>query len=171
MGEGLREVPECVASCGVDLFGEQPHVVGEGAQPFEGFLGVLDRSAAEGEVLRAPEAADAEGALAGRIFAPVAVKEAAASSQVVADPGVGLAHPFGRRLLETVPGKQQKAGVETIPVEPRSVAAQIGVPGARLHLPADRIAILGKLRRRRAGQVTFPMKFEESVQRRPAKHA
>src|SRR5207244_3507821 len=114
----------------IDLFGKQAHIVGEAAQALEGVLGFAGGSTAEGEIFRAPEPADAEGALAARILGTVAVKETAPRAELLADTRVGLAHPLRRRFLESVPGQQEQARVEAIAIEPGDVAAQAGVPGS-----------------------------------------
>src|SRR5207302_5332190 len=64
-----------------------------------------------------------------------------------------------------------QAGVEAIPVEPRNVAAQSGVPGARLHLPANQFTVLGELRSRSTRQMTFAVQLEQPVERGPAEYA
>ena len=65
VGERLREIPERGSGLRVDLLGEEPDVVRVGEESLEGVRGPCQVAALR-PALDRPEAADAEGALAGR---------------------------------------------------------------------------------------------------------
>src|SRR6185369_15616044 len=75
VGERLREVAELLAGLGIDLLGEEAEVVGAREHRSDGALGLLGAAAAEREIFRRPEAADAERAFARRLGVAVAIEE------------------------------------------------------------------------------------------------
>src|SRR5215210_3091420 len=108
MGERLGKVAQRRAGGRVDLFGEEPDIVGVAAEPLEQVAGLLRRPAAQRQVLRAPEAADAERTLArrGRLtlvgwrfigerpdVAEIPVQQAVPRAESLSNPAVGLPHP------------------------------------------------------------------------------
>src|SRR6185503_18093421 len=60
MREGLRYVPQRFPRAGVDFLGEDAEVVRVGKESREPFLRLVEASAAPGQVLRGPEAANSK---------------------------------------------------------------------------------------------------------------
>src|SRR5581483_5205759 len=49
--------------------------------------------------------------------------------------------------------------------------AQLGVPGPRLHVAADELALLDEFRRRRPRQLSFALQLEKAIESDPAEDA
>src|SRR4051812_40899411 len=149
MRESLGKVSQRAPRVRFDLLREEADIVAVRAHALERVPRVVERSAAKGQILRTPEAADSERAFARRVGRAIPIQQAATGAEMLLDARVGLAHSRGSCWFESVPGNEEEAGVETIAVELRHVALQRRIPGARLDLPADRFAVLRELRRRR----------------------
>src|SRR5205085_4060428 len=134
-------------------------------------LRFLHGASSQREVLGAPEAADAECAFTGRVSGAIAVEQGVTSTELLLDARPGAAHPRRRGLLESIPGNEQETGVDAIAVEAGDVAAQRRIPGARLDLAADHLAVLRERIRGRLGQIPFPVQLQEAIQSRPAEQA
>src|SRR4051794_10432119 len=94
MAEGLRIIPECRASFGVDFLAEQAKIVPKRKEMIEEPLGGIDLAAPR-QIVDCPKTADAEGAfLAARIVVArrIAVEQTAAA-QFLVDPAMRRYHP------------------------------------------------------------------------------
>src|SRR5207302_11038707 len=114
-------------------------------QVCEMILGLFDRAAAEREIFRCPEAADAERAFACGEAAVVAAEEAAARIEPLADPPPRGQHPRRIRGAVAVPGQEQKACVHVAAGERARVRLQLLAPAQRLDLFAHGVARFAEL--------------------------
>src|SRR5439155_20554074 len=117
---------------------EQADVVRVAEQLVEERLGLVERAAAEREVLGRPEAAQPERALRRRRC--VAKEQASADAETALHRSPRRAHPHGVCALEAVPGKEQRHRVELLRADDADVCANPRVPCFELDVLAYRVA-------------------------------
>src|SRR5918995_3517588 len=143
MGERLWEVAEGLTGVRVDLLGEEADIVGVPQQAVEGVPRAAD-ILAPCPAFDRPEAADAEGALAGRqaiVHRGRVASDQGTTAELVVDMGAGGSHPGMGAIDVAIEGQQEQAGIDIVAIEQTSVAPDPLVEATDLDNKSDGIPL------------------------------